>query len=1060
MQSHNSSSRSQEGSVSSVLTEFEPPAETSVEMPGPASHPSLNLLNVCAKPKKSQTVASTNALPSERRPAISSAPHAKSTACAKRSALLHFDKIQHATNEFAFDEMGKCIDTLNTSDVAAKKAVPAEDEVEAVKFEVEQAVLACVTNACGNVQVNEDNGIKRVRPESLKNCLSSIVEHINKVVIPNNSPVNFTVFADDEGPNSLKGLQEKGRVVRAGEMEEGTNSLANHDCKVLTVTRDGNESRLVCDQFQNIVEVPDGTNRLSQRTLARNMFKDNVHAERLADNMNLSSCGRGGEPAAVSCDRMGWHDGFNVLAACWFQCKTRSAHPTTWINDRDCPELCVMTAFATCWIECDGLNRSIDPNSLAQRRTVLRVFHGTPVSTGGLNRALDKAKPKGTTQSVATKCTRKGSQSMMANNPVLTFNQVASRGAWKVCGNGDICTEKFISSTIASAHALGGWDNPNMQAVSPTIGCLSERRRQQMQLCAAELCPTQIPEFQPNGRLHPFLMVAHASLIMHFEHFFRNCGEKHPVVNKMICRLVSRDSSILLPADDPLHVLLEASRAIKLDFEQKAVRASAAASVDPALCNLFLEHRSKVDGIMTRMDTMGEDTSTMSESVKSVTNLTLGQLVEGMKDMQASMTKLINLVSASVGGGSAVASVSASVSSVPPTDGNSSPTHRVSPEKPDAGSAAPELAMAEEPASTSGKISEPASEVEHLSTKPALPADNHAKKPASLGKIKLEKRSNSVLDARVANFFTPKGKKHKATHPQAAPACSGSSLSDPPVAVVEDCSTVVSALSDRTQSAQLTINDCAPAGSLSAPRRSISVIDRNWTLRTLLEWMCQSNTFSKNCPMQGIIGNNEMFSTCPEGINKEKGKFQQAVFVAFLLLHPDERRALCGVNPKEKSVRTELGLPGTRAAVFAEVDDRWKVLHAMMTGKKTLSSRVKAAWQGVANQACHKDCRVMMGGLLEDCMEKHNLFRGLDSCDKAKLLDSRDEFPFDTKHCLDSKVRDIHDDLRACAEQQRIKLPKRNIVSRSAVGTSPAQTAHKASMFHTRQLFDEKKTTV
>ena len=113
----------------------------------------------------------------------------------------------------------------------------------------------------------------------------------------------------------------------------------NNNFLTITLTCEGGEARLAVDKINEcLTYLPEGNTHLSLHTLVEQIFRNNVHDKRLANNMNWLSTGQSGEANLVTYYHMEWQDAFNCVATGWFQHKTLKIHLTTWVADYNCPE--------------------------------------------------------------------------------------------------------------------------------------------------------------------------------------------------------------------------------------------------------------------------------------------------------------------------------------------------------------------------------------------------------------------------------------------------------------------------------------------------------------------------------------------------------------------------------------------------------------------------------------------------------------------------------------------------------------------------------------------------
>ena len=528
--------------------------------------------------------------PSQIRGVIAGDHRADSTQGQRQSHLVHFDKVQHANQDFEMAHLGEFIRRYLGSEVDSTQA---QDDLEMVSYETQQLVMGYVKS----VTYREHPEFEVNSLAGYRNYITTVISHINKEVIPTNSQIPFKVFTDDIGDNSRSHIDtyisknwRRGRTI-------GINNRADEAPRTISLTRSGGENYQSVDQETGeLLQLTPEMRDVTAKSISESLFSRGDYWTLLGFAMNWNSCGRGGECGIVTYDRMGWDDNFQCVTATWFQAKTLISTPTTWVPDASIPELCVFTSLGICWAMRDGINRCVTRNQRddpVERRIQMRVFP-RGMSARQMTDGMRKGIPSEISKHFNITCVRKGSASHLANEHRITYDESVARGGWATGSNRDSYVVWFLRTLMPSVMTLAGYSNPKMKPVIPTHGSLTPVRLCQMDNYMKVLFPNQLPEFDEHGRLFPLMRVVFSTLIMNFGHFVSSYGKDCPLVQIMIQRLANRDHHIIPAHEDPLAVLLEVSHTISKDFRSKVQEAESAAAIDPQLHAAFTSVRKQM----------------------------------------------------------------------------------------------------------------------------------------------------------------------------------------------------------------------------------------------------------------------------------------------------------------------------------------------------------------------------------------------------------------------------------------------------------------------------------
>ena len=212
---------------------------------------------------------------------------ANSTRDSTSSKLAHFDKVQTLNGQF----------TLHDISNAIKRSVGHQDNegnsspngsIDQLKIDIHEAIFSYVQSvATRNVQGEFPNFNPYLSTDSLKIYFGTVVQHINNVLIPQNSSVVFKLY--DETTNTYQQMKEYISVQGSRARLEGTNNLGDEDYDTLPLTRDGHEVFYMDPQTNpdTMLTEPLKQKKASMLSVCSEMFKRGDYWELLASTMKM-----------------------------------------------------------------------------------------------------------------------------------------------------------------------------------------------------------------------------------------------------------------------------------------------------------------------------------------------------------------------------------------------------------------------------------------------------------------------------------------------------------------------------------------------------------------------------------------------------------------------------------------------------------------------------------------------------------------------------------------------------------------------------------------------------
>lgn len=327
--------------------------------------------------------------------------------------------------------------------------------------------------------------------------------------------------------------------------------------------------------------------------------------------LSMLAVGRGGEIQFQRYDEWDWDVLFQGIDSTWTEIKTLTQHCMMFGPDKESYECDFFHAFGCFYSVEKGLYRRDDVDK-AIHKFVFPDLHAF-VSSGvaaKLTIIMRKYVSPAVSNGTSSRSIRKGCTTFLTVHPSVTEHELNARGGWAASEtNSKSYKETTPCLTIPGLNALAQWTDVRSPKYPPRLECLGDSVQVKVKLeeFMKILFITDLPAFQPEGALRPFLRACTASMIMYHFRVAKDYGQQNLVVEKVVdaaTRAQICDGALL----NPVAVLRKWSRAIKADFVARNPD-----HLDPALhgvgaclaqCNANMQKLMEVTGAVK---TLAED---------------------------------------------------------------------------------------------------------------------------------------------------------------------------------------------------------------------------------------------------------------------------------------------------------------------------------------------------------------------------------------------------------------------------------------------------------------------
>jgi len=159
-------------------------------------------------------------------------------------------------------------------------------------------------------------------------------------------------------------------------------------------------------------------------------------------------------------------------------------------------------------------------------------------------------------------------------DPAVTYEEAIALGGWASATNSDWYTWTYLIAIIPAVLTLSGYPDCRVLPYLPSCSKLFmggvpidfRMTHDRYQMFVSSLFPNSLREFQPpHGRLRQFMIVVHATMVMHFEYFYQKYGSGNTYTKIMID---SVRTSFDVNETTATNMLQHWSKVVKDDFRQ------------------------------------------------------------------------------------------------------------------------------------------------------------------------------------------------------------------------------------------------------------------------------------------------------------------------------------------------------------------------------------------------------------------------------------------------------------------------------------------------------------
>jgi len=314
--------------------------------------------------------------------------------------------------------------------------------------------------------------------------------------------------------------------------------------------------------------------------LATQLFRTERFTELAKIVITWKAIARGGEVKFLSYKRMFFDELYNLLFTQWFQRKTLKSTPIGFAAEFEHPESCVYLALGCYWAVDRGLVRNVvgEPGTPQDRRSsfVFQDLHDIQDESvaNQLSKQIQSLVPTQLKPFMSVKSFRYGAISMLMWDPAVTYEECIALGGWSSSTNSDWYTWTYLIAVIPAVLTLSGYPDCRVLPYLPSCSKLFmggvpvdlRMTHDRYQMFVSNLFPNSLREFQaPHGRLRQFLIVVHATMVMHFQHFYQKYGTGNTYTKVMID---SVRTSFDVNQTTAINMLQHWSKVVKDDFTQ------------------------------------------------------------------------------------------------------------------------------------------------------------------------------------------------------------------------------------------------------------------------------------------------------------------------------------------------------------------------------------------------------------------------------------------------------------------------------------------------------------
>ena len=296
-------------------------------------------------------------------------------------------------------------------------------------------------------------------------------------------------------------------------------------------------------------ELQRAARKIDLNFLATQLFKTERFTELAKTVITWKAIARGGEVKFLSYKRMFFDEVYNLLFTQWFQRKTLKSTPIGFAAEFQHPESCVFLALGCFWAIDRGLVRNVvgEPGTPQDRRSsfVFPDLHDIQDESvaNQLSKVIQSLVPPQLKTFMSVKSFRYGAISMLMWDPAVTYEECIALGGWSSSTNSDWYTWTYLIAVIPAVLTLSGYPDCRVLPYLPSCSKLFmgavplefRMTHDRYQMFVSNLFPNSLREFQaPHGRLRQFLVVVHATMVMHFGHFYQKYGTGNLYTKVMI----------------------------------------------------------------------------------------------------------------------------------------------------------------------------------------------------------------------------------------------------------------------------------------------------------------------------------------------------------------------------------------------------------------------------------------------------------------------------------------------------------------------------------------------
>ncbi len=330
----------------------------------------------------------------------------------------------------------------------------------------------------------------------------------------------------------------------------------------------------------------EATKRVDLLTICKGLFLKCKFKELAYLIGTHNAVGRGGEIKFLSYKNMFMDEALGVLFAQWFQRKTLKTNPTGYVPDFEHPELCFFFNLGCYWACDNGLMRDVvgEPGTPQWRRSMFVFPHLHSMQDKSVAKAIGDILKSEIADALkkyySAKSLRYGAMSLITWDPAVTYEEAVALGGWLTNCNRDWYIWQYLVAIIPAIKSLAGYPDARVLPSPPGVDILANSQQLDVdeRLAGAhwanfikKLFPCNLACFNHvNGSLRPFLITVAATMIMHFDYFYRQYAMSHPythaLVRAVIASGVPKVANSASKANAAVAVLTKWASIVKADF--------------------------------------------------------------------------------------------------------------------------------------------------------------------------------------------------------------------------------------------------------------------------------------------------------------------------------------------------------------------------------------------------------------------------------------------------------------------------------------------------------------